>query len=384
MSEPLRIAFFTDSYLPSVDGVVTSIRNTKAALERKGHKVYIFAPLHYKDFIKNEHKRQKDVIYIPGIKFKRYPQYNISIFPIYIIPKIVKYDFSVIHLHTPFILGFSGLTLARLIKVPTVATFHTLFMSREVLKQYGMIKGLSKASFLWKYSRFFYNKVDRVIAPSESIKALLEKHKIENIEVIPNGIDLKRFNYKIKADSIRAQIARDNEIVIGYIGRLSLEKHVETLIKAAKILIDKGYNIKLLIGGTGPAENRYKREVLKAGIGSKTVFTGFIDDRLLPKYYAALDLYCIPSTFETQGLTVLEAMAMNKPVVGADKYAIKDIIRNGYNGEIFRSKDPISCANSIIKVIENRDTYKGMLSTANKYDIEALIDRLINLYAYLK
>jgi 1,2-diacylglycerol 3-alpha-glucosyltransferase len=109
-------------------------------------------------------------------------------------------------------------------------------------------------------------------------------------------------------------------------------------------------------------------------------FTGFISDALLPRYYAACDLFCLPSTFDTQGLVSIEAMACNKPVVGSNYLALKELIKDGKNGEKFVPLDPLSCARKIEKVLNHIDSYKGMLSTAKQYSIARTTDMLLDVY----
>jgi 1,2-diacylglycerol 3-alpha-glucosyltransferase len=115
-------------------------------------------------------------------------------------------------------------------------------------------------------------------------------------------------------------------------------------------------------------------------LNEKVKFAGFVSDALLPKYYAACDLFCIPSTFETQGLVSIEAMASGKPVVGADHLALHDLISDGRNGEKFKPGSAQDCARKIEKVLYNEDSYKGMVETAKKYSIEKTTDNLLDAY----
>ena len=109
-------------------------------------------------------------------------------------------------------------------------------------------------------------------------------------------------------------------------------------------------------------------------------FIGAVDHAELPKYYAACDAFCIPSTFETQGVVSVEAMACGKPVIGADYLALRELIKNGRNGEKFIPEDSRDCASKIRKVIYNIDTYKEMTNTAKSYSIERTTDHLLGLY----
>jgi 1,2-diacylglycerol 3-alpha-glucosyltransferase len=163
-----------------------------------------------------------------------------------------------------------------------------------------------------------------------------------------------------------------------YVGRISREKRIETLIKAASLM--KNEDVRFALVGTGPAYTHYQHMVERMKLQDRVKFLGFVDNNQLPKYYAACDAFCIPSTFETQGVVALEAMACGKPVIGADYLALRELIVNGKNGEKFRAGDGTSCANKIRKVLYNINTYKDMVNTAGKYSIEKSTDDLLGLY----
>ncbi|MGC8730562.1 MAG: glycosyltransferase [Candidatus Micrarchaeia archaeon] len=362
--------------MPSTDGVVTSMLNFKKELERKGNTVYIFASSN--SSLKNI--RIKNVIIDKGMKFKKYPDYNISILPINSLIRFNLLNIDIIHLHTPFFMGFTGLLTAKFNKLPSISTFHTFFTDKTVMREYlwDFSRRMSLDKFSWPYARFFYNKCSQTIAPTKIVKDVLEKEQIQNVTVIPNGINLKRFNPHVKGKEIREKLINGKtEKLVLYVGRLSKEKKLETLLKAARYLDD---DIKIVIGGKGPAEDYYKELAIKYKLTRKVSFVGYIKDSLLPKYYAASDLFCIPSTFETQGMVSLEAMAVGKPVVGADAFALKEIIQNGVNGEKFKPNDPKDCANKISKVINNIDAYKRAYKTAESYEISRVTDNLLNVY----
>ncbi len=379
MSERLRIAFYTDSFLPAIDGVVISILGFRKELERRGHEVYIFAS-------GNERTRQmtkKDgrIIITRGVKFSKYPQYNLALFPFSTRLKTLNVRFDINHAHTPFMMGLHSMMMSKVERTPLVGSFHTLFTDRSVIKEYTTgNEAVSKAiiKYSWKYAKLFYNGCDGVAAPSAAIKEMLVRNGIGNVEVIPNGVDLKKFNTNISGAGIRKTLAGRDESLVMYVGRVSREKKLETMLKAAASIRDD--KVKFAIVGTGPALEYYKGMAARLGLQGKLEFVGFVENDRLPEYYAACDAFCIPSTFETQGVVCLEAMASGKPVVGADYLAIKELVRNGANGELFRPNDSGECARKIRKVLYNIDSYKDMRSTARRYSIQNATDDLIGLY----
>jgi 1,2-diacylglycerol 3-alpha-glucosyltransferase len=279
--------------------------------------------------------------------------------------------------------GLHGVTMSKLERKPLVGSFHTLFTDSSVIKEYTIdSKMLSKhlIRYSWKYAKFFYGSCDEVIAPSGSIKSMLERRKIKNVKVVANGVDIKRFNPNVNGESIRKSITgnRRNEKVVMYVGRISKEKRLETLINAAKLMKDE--NVTFAFVGSGPAKAEYQNMVEKMHLQSRVQFLGFVDNKKLPEYYAACDAFCIPSTFETQGVVSLEAMACGKPVIGANYLALKELIKPGKNGEKFAPGNSGECAQKIRKVLYNIDSYKETIYTAKRYSIERTTDDLLDLY----
>jgi 1,2-diacylglycerol 3-alpha-glucosyltransferase len=379
MSEPLCITFYTDSYLPAVDGVVTSLLNFRQELMRRGHEVYVFASGDSKT--EEIAKTQKNVFAIRGMRFKEYPQYNIALFPFLSSLKLRDIKVDLIHAHTPFSMGFYAMLQSKVSKTPIAGSFPTMFTDKVVLNEYIADPRLRKLAqkYSWPYLKFFYNRCDGVLAPSEAIKSLLGRKGIANVYDVPNSVDLKRFSTEVDGEKVRQELlgGKRGKIVM-YIGRLSKEKHIETLINAAKAIKDE--NVTFVIGGTGPAATHYHDMVKRLHLNNKVKFTGFIADNMLPKYYAACDAFCIPSTFETQGIVSLEAMASGKPVIGADYLALRELIKNGYNGEKFEPNSVSGCARKIEKVLYNTDSYKGTVETAKRYSIEKTTDELLRSY----
>ncbi|EET89820.1 MAG: glycosyltransferase [Candidatus Micrarchaeales archaeon] len=384
MQDHLKIQFFTDTFLPSVDGVVSSMLNFKQELEKRGHEVFIIASGDSRT--KAAVKKNDRTIILPSIKFKKYPQYNLAWMPLIASIKFGFSKFDITHLHTPFTVGMYGLLYAKLNKTPTVGSFHTLFTRSEVIKQYTtsnkvVQRFLIKSS--WPYAKFFYGKCNGVIAPSTSIKNLLNRHSIGNSYVVPNSVDTKKFNPNVNGEKIRRKYLKsERERLVLYVGRISVEKNIEVMLKAAKILKKKQI-YRFLIAGTGPMLDYYKNMAAKYGLADIVHFSGFVDERELPRYYAAADVFCMPSTFETQGIVSLEAMASGVPVVGADYLALREMIINGKNGEKFAPRNGDDCAHKIEKVINNLGYYKKMVDTAKMYSVEKSTDKLLEVYKAL-
>ncbi len=379
--EKLNLAFYTDTYEPAIDGVVSSITNFKKELESRGHSVYIFTST---KFLSKTPKR-KNIFLYPGVGFKPYPQYSMALFPYNSILKLNKLDIDIIHAQTPFFMGFAGMMSAKLGKYPIVGSFHTMVNNKSVINDYypknPQLRKLT-SKYLWKYVIFFYKKCNVTISPSTVITQMLKHHGLNTVTTVPNSVDTTHFTPKINGDQFRQSMGiKDNEKIVLYVGRLSKEKKLDVLLKAAKELSKKKKDIKFLIAGSGPADIYYKTIMRRLGL-ENVQFLGPISREKLPEVYAAADVFCIPSTFETQGIVALEAMASGKPVVCADYLALKELIINGKNGEKFNPGDYLACSKKIEKALNNSDAYiKEAVNTAMRFSPSKVTDKLLEVYS---
>lgn len=383
--ESLNIAFFTDSYLPAMDGVVTSTLTFRKELERRGHNVYVFASSERR--AKRKYRNRKTFLY-SGIEFRPYPQYNVALFPYSSIFKLKDLKIDIVHAQTPFVMGMAAMMNAKMHKYPLAGSFHTLLNNKQIVQHYypknKNLTRLTKGALL-SYLKFFYRRCNTTIAPTPTIERMLNGYGIRNTTVVSNGIDTRIFNPKVSGDSVRHELKiKDSEKMLLYMGRLSREKRIEVMLKAAKLLLEKKEPIRFVIGGTGPAEHYYREMANRMGLGKHVKFLGFVDQERLPKVYAASDALCMPSTFETQGIVCLEAMAMGKPVIGANYMAMKELIRNGKNGEKFRPGDYTQCARKIERVLNNTKYYKSnTIESSKEFSAGKVADKLIEVYDLL-
>jgi len=375
----MKIAFFTDTYLPNRDGVVISILALRKVLEELGHEVFVFCSgsIHTKERNMDDH-----VFYHTSIPFKPYPDYKVAFFPFLSKREVEKLRIQLIHSHGLATVGWAAFWVARSLNLPIVTTFHTLIPEAV----HYVAKSSRTKSFVkrmaWSYVKFYLRRSDAVIVPSNAIKDLLIEHGLEkDIYVIPSGIDAKRFNPGVNGETIRESLGiKDGNLVL-YVGRLVKEKNLEVLIKAAPKVLKELPNCKFMVAGMGPASEYYKNMVMENDLKEGIVFQGYVKDEDLARYYSASDVFIFPSKFETQGLTALEAMACGKPVVGADFLAIKEIVKDGYNGYLFNPDDPDDCAEKIVKTVNKKSVMgKNARQTALEYSIEKCMDKLLKVY----
>ena len=378
MGRLLKIAMFTDTYLPTKDGVVTSILTSKEQLEKKGHEVIIFAPEPATG------EKEEGVQYYKSKEFKKYPGYNL---PIYIEKKIdilKDLDVDVIHCHALAVMALRGMLDARETGKPIVVTFHT--MVTDAAQYYNplpfptwMTQRLS-----WIYLRKLLEHADSVIAPTDAIRKelCLQAPGMRHIDVVPTGIDCERFSTSVNGDRIREKYGLQNKKVLLQLGRVAREKNIELVMDSFADCMKKDDKITLLIAGSGPAKEYYMEYAEKAGISDRTIFAGFVPDEDLPEYYAACDAFITASKFETQGLTTLEAMACGKPVAGINYRATSEIIHDRENGFLFED-DVASCSDAIFNALNcPQEIKEHARATGERFSSEKCASMLLQAYEY--
>ncbi|MEM5779274.1 MAG: glycosyltransferase [Candidatus Aenigmatarchaeota archaeon] len=358
----MRIVFFTDTYKPQINGVVRAVTDTEAILKKFGHEVFIVCPK-----VKG-YKFPKNVFTCRAYDFKPYPEYKAAIPSRKLIKWIKEIEPDVIHVHTPATIGVFGLAIAKMLSIPVVATYHTLideyfkiyFISRNIKKI--IITDLLISKLVKKFTKIFYNKFDLVIVPSLAIKKILLEAEVKvPIHVIPNGVDTRRFSpSRIKKS--------EKEINILWVGRLGKEKSLDVLLRAFKIVYKKFPNARLILIGDGP--DRERLENIAKNLKISVEFFGYVNEEELKNSYREAYVFVSPSTTETQGLSVLEAMSSSCPVIVANSLAFKDFVKHGFNGLLFKPKNAKDLAKKITLIIENKSLRDKLAKNARKSALE--------------
>ena len=277
----MRIGFFTDTFMPQHNGVVTSLLTSGQELVKRGHEVTVFCPKSkLKDF------NGMKIFSYPAVTFRPYPEFKIAV------PrgrdKIEELD--IVHSHSPFTMGFFGWRVSRSQKIPRVSTFHTLLS--EYVRYLSLFGRKLLEKIAWQYCEAFYNHQHGIIAPSLVLKETLRDHGIEKpISVVPTGIDTNFFK-RSKKETAREKLGmeKDEKIFLS-LGRLSYEKNVDVILKAFK-----GIDGKLIIAGRGPAREKLNKIKIDLGLNDKVRLVGYVPEQLKPLYYSAADALVIAST----------------------------------------------------------------------------------------
>jgi 1,2-diacylglycerol 3-alpha-glucosyltransferase len=383
MQRKLKIAIFTDSFYPQINGVATSVAMISRWLSKNNHNVIIFAPK-YK--IKNEFNEKKVIIKrVFGISGKFYEGFKISMpFDPRIINNIISFKPDIIHFHTPITLGFQAIMISKLLRIPLVGTFHTFIADEEYLKHI-KVKNKLMQKAAWNYSNFYYNQCDIITCPSICAKKeLLQNNCKKKTIVISNGIDKTIFdnkNYK----KIKNKYNKNGPLLL-YVGRIAHEKNINFLIDAFKLISDKIKDAKLLIVGDGPQLLDIKNKIKKLNLDEKIILLGKIPHNKLVKsgIYKACDLFVSASSTETQGLTFLEAQINGLVCIGINSRGVCELIQNNINGFLIEKNDILDFKNKIIKLLKDKELMKKMkketLKQIKKHDMELVIKKWEDVY----
>ena len=344
----------TDSWFPTRDGVVTSITIIKESLEALGHEVFIVAPEPEKEF------RQEGVYYFPAVRFRSYEGYYVPILPSNKMEILREIDPDVIHIHGVATMALRGLICGHELGIPTVMTFHT--MVDDAAKYYSPIKipPETMEKLIWIYLRQILKRMDVVVTPTACIGEELRSRGAicRNLVTIPTGTNTAEFHPGIASDDIRRRHGLEGRRVAIHVGRISYEKELEMVVRAMRRI-----DATLLVAGKGPAKADIEKLVKDLGLQDKVVFAGFVPDSELPAYYNAADIAVSASKFETQGLSILEAMASGKPVACRNGRAFAEIVHDGVNGYLFDDVD--GCVEAMEKAFDaSAEVREASLKTA--------------------
>lgn len=376
----MNIGIFTDTYLPQINGVVSSIVTLEEQLKKQGHNVYIFTISHPKA------NDQKPYVYrIPSLPFVFLKDHRVGI--IYsqkLVNRVKKLKLDIILSQTEFSLGFLAKLISKKINVPIVHTYHTMY---EEYMHY-ISKGVEFSPELArKYSKMFCNSVDGVVAPTNKTKDLLLSYGVKKpIEVIPTGINFTPFSpsryTKSEVEALKEQfnLPLDSPTVL-FVGRIAKEKSIDFVLEAFPAVVSRIPNAKFFIVGDGPETNHLREMVKELGLEDAVIFAGLQPWATIGKFYQLGDVFVSASVSETQGLTFAEAMAAGLPVVAKHDESIEELVQDDYNGKKFSTKEELSEA--LITLLED-EGYRKTLSVHAISSVAPLSDEIFgqNALAY--
>jgi glycosyltransferase involved in cell wall biosynthesis len=373
--EHLRVGFFTEVYRPVVNGVVASIDALAEGLRERGHQVYCFAPS-----MPGDEAAGGRVFRMPSLPLPTRTAYRLTL-PLvsrHNVNTIIK-RLSLVHVHSPFVTGWMGLRYARRYGMPLVYTYHTQL---EAYAHYVPFEPNATRYAASQLTRTFANLADAVVVPTPAMATRLRALGVTvRVEVVPSGIDLRRFGAGRRDDGLRARAgARPGDRLMLCVARLAKEKNVELIFEAMRIADDS--SLRLVVAGDGPAREALEERARDCGVAARTRFLGTVAREQLPDLYASCDAFCMPSTTETQGLVLAEALAAGAAVIAADAPQNRDVL--GSAGRIV-APTPRAFANAMRAVAAAPEPGATGLAraTAERFSIDRQIDGMLALYASL-
>ena len=342
----MRIGLFTDTYPPYINGVSTSVHMLKRALEKKGHQVFVVTV--NPDNMKYELDDKNKVIRIPGIPIGIYDYRLTGIYPIRAMNIIKRWKLDIIHSHTEFGIGTFARIMAKQLNIPLVHTYHTMYEDYIHYITKGYFNKSSKK--VVEYLTLFYcdKTASELIVPTKKTYDLFkEKYKIDkNVHIVPTGIEVERFfteniDFK-KVEELKKKLnVKKDDFILLFVGRLAEEKNVIYLIDTVRDIIKRDRNaehLKFFIVGDGPDYGKYKQLIEKYKMEKQIILTGRVPWEEVPNYYHLANIFLTASKTETQGLTVIEAMAAGILPVAIEDESFNSVIVDSLNGKLFRTK----------------------------------------------
>lgn len=366
----MNIGIFSDTFFPQLNGVATSIRTLAAALEERGHNVYIFTPA---DPRYHNTEAESNVFRLPSIPFVFVQNYRAAVLcPPSLRRKIDELQLDIIHTQTEFSLGMLGKLISTTRGIPLVHTYHTMYEDYVHYIGGGHIITQDMAR---EFSRMFCNASVSVIAPTRKTEQLLTTYGVTKpISIIPTGINTAKFRKEnfdpAEILEIRHSLGleADTPIILS-LGRIAKEKSIDVLIRALPKLLEKVPNAKMVIVGEGNETENLKAYAASLGVGEHTLFIGGRPWTEIGKYYQLGNVFCSASVSETQGLTFAEAMAGGIPVVAKKDECIENIMTDGVTGLLFEEEEELP--ELLYRVLTDK-ALSARLSKASMQAMEAL------------
>ena len=383
----MRIALFTETYLPHINGVVTHVKILRDGLLQQGHEVLDVTA----DYQTRHHYIKDGILHCPAIKSKRFYGYGVaSPFSRRRLKLVQDFHPDIIHIHNEFGIGLSGIFAAKQLHVPLVYTLHTMYDDYlYYVAPRHLLRAAKKVSH--DYFRLLGNAATELTGPSPKCQEYFQQIGVKkDVNVIPNAVELDDFSPdRISAENKAAFRRRyqipDDVMIACFVGRLGHEKSVDVLLDYWARTITPEDKIMLCIIGGGPVQEELEQQAKDLGIGSMVVFTGAVPHDQMPPYYASCDVYVTASLSDTNSISMLEGMATGLPVLRRYDALNENVdqVRDGVNGYIFNSPEEMAAELRRIKNLspEQLSILKAsVIESVKRSGAEALANYTYNVY----
>lgn len=341
----MRIAIVTESFPPDVNGVAHSVVRVAEHLVARGHEPLVIAPQPSSGARSVTGSFPYEIIRVPSVATPGYGTFRLGLPSRRLAAALRAHRTDLVHLASPFVLGARGMTVAASLGLPTVAVYQTDVPAYARLYYHS---GLGEQA-AWRWLRRIHNAADRTLAPSTAAATALHTHGIERVWLWRRGVDAARFDLGRRSTALRqALLGSDRSVLVGYVGRLAVEKRVDLLAPVSRIP-----GVRVVVVGDGPARASLERAMPGA------VFLGERRGDQLARLFASLDVFAHTGPFETFGQTIQEALASGVPVV-APRRAALDLVDDGRTGLLVPPCDATALTDAVASLAADPERRQSM------------------------
>ncbi|MDV2886023.1 glycosyltransferase family 1 protein [Alkalihalophilus pseudofirmus] len=372
----MRIAIFSDTYSPQVNGVARTLTRLVSHLEKRNVEYQLFIP----DQLEHTDPFKSNIHSFTSFPFFLYPECRVA-WPnmLRLKKELLAFNPTVLHVTTPFNLGLAGVHLSKKYHIPLVGSYHTHF---DHYLQYYKLTFLS--DLMWSYLRWFYADCKKVLVPSIETKLHLASKKFDHLDIWSRGVDCQQFSPSKKEGYLYDLYNIEQKFVLLYVGRMAPEKDLAAMKRIMRQLPKEiCEQVHWIYVGDGPMLSEMKSEFQC----DQVTFTGYLNGEALSALYALADLFIFPSQTETFGNVVLEALASGTPAIVADKGGVREIVEHEKTGMICKSGNAESFVQAITKLLYSPSQRLEMGFAARTYALsqswDSIFDGLLSDYKKL-
>ena len=368
-NRPLRVAYFAGTMRPGHDGVTRVLYRLIEGLERRGVDNMFFSPI-----VPPKSEQPTPMIEVPSVQFPLYKDYRFAVPGIrHFHDHLKSFQPDLLHINSPCSLGYAAVRYGQKFGIPVVATYHTHFASYA---KYYKVKAIESVS--WNYFRKLYNSCERVYVPSRPILEELHGHGMWGLEFLPHGVDTTVFSPCYRTPDWKTRLGLEGKTTLLFVGRLVWEKDLKTLAEAYRIVNARRNDAAFVLVGDGPIRSQLEEAMPGA------VFLGQQSGAELSTSYASSDIFVFPSTTETFGNVIVEAMASGIPPICAREGGAYGNVENGLTGLLTRPRDPVDLAEKIEFLLDHPGKRSEMADIGREFALrqswDHIIDRLLASY----
>lgn len=364
----MRVALYTETFLPQINGIVKVICLTLEHLQRCGIEAVVVAPEESIDCYAGAR-----VIKVPSVRNPFYPKGRVGIPNADTLKQIADFDPDVMHMFHPSFTAFTGQRFADQLNVPTVASFHLDLDHAINFYKFKPISSLLRRLMVWEF-----NRSDLALAPSQRVQQQMHDLGIRDVALWRRGVDANKFHPRYADAAMRNRLSdgHPDEHLLLYVGRLAPEKQVDQI----KAVLDRVPGTRLAIVGSGALEN----DLRKHFAGLPVTFVGNLVGEDLSRAYASADVFVFPSAFESFGLVLLEALASGIPVVSSNVGGAPHVINQGRSGFLFNVNDIDGMVAGVQRILSVPATLPAMRISARQdaelHSWSHIMDELVHNY----